>query len=139
MNYLQAEHLKNKRTFAKKLITRPPTLFTHSIDSPLSIKPRISILPIFPVELAQSHTALTESNSPDETRAEAISMRGMLSSHSTSLVILSFSDVENDTPEVCSPSRNVVSNISICISSWNFSIHHLPGTLPFLYFADVAP
>ena len=76
---------------------------------------RISILLIFPVALAQSQTARTASNSPEDTRADAISMRGTLSSHNTSLVMFNFSDVENDTPEVCSPSRKVVSNISICI------------------------
>ena len=96
-------------------MTRPPTPFTQLMDRPLSMKPSISILFILFVARAQSQTDFTDSNSPEDTLAEAISMRGTLSSHNTKRVMFNFSDVENETPDVCSPSRNVVSSISICI------------------------
>ena len=51
----------------------------------------------------------------EETLADAISMRGTRSSVRISFVIDSFSDGEKLTPDVCSPSRSVVSKNSICI------------------------
>ena len=57
--------------------------------------------------LAMARTA----RSPCETRAEAISIRFTQSSSSSSRAIDSFSRALNETPEVCSPSRSVVSRI----------------------------
>ncbi len=65
-----------------------------------------------PWRSAQAHTFETVSNSPSETRAEATSIRGTWSSRRSSFAIPSFSDAEKDTPEVCSPSRRVVSMTS---------------------------
>ena len=56
--------------------------------------------------------ASTAFRSPSETRAEAISIRSTRNSSNNSLANVSFSEVEKETPEVCSPSRRVVSIIS---------------------------
>ncbi len=56
--------------------------------------------------------ARTACCSPCETRAEAISMRLTCSSSSNSRAMESFSRALKETPEVCSPSRSVVSMIS---------------------------
>ena len=55
---------------------------------------------------------LTALNSPSETRAEAISIRSTWL-FKQGWAKVNFSEAEKETPEVCSPSRRVVSMISI--------------------------
>ena len=96
-----------------RLMTFPPASRTHSADSPLSTKPSTSTFSICPFFPAQSQMRLSVSNSPDDTRADVTSTRGIWSSSTSSLNILSFSLLVKLTPEVCSPSRRVVSIISM--------------------------
>lgn len=70
---------------------------------------------IKPFDTPQEVICFTALNSPSETRAEAISIRSMFNSCSNNLANVSFYDAVNDTPEVCSPSRRVVSIISIVL------------------------
>src|SRR5690606_23141747 len=82
-------------------------------DLPPSTNERTSIRSRWPLSAAQAAMAFTQSNSPCETRADAISTRSTCSSSNSSCAMVSFSETENDTPDVCSPSRSVVSMISI--------------------------
>src|SRR5690606_26252750 len=84
-------------------------------DLPPSTNERTSMRSRCPLSAAQLATALTQSNSPCETRAEAISTRSTCSSSKSNCAMVSFSETENDTPDVCSPSRSVVSMISIIL------------------------
>ena len=97
----------------KRLMAFPPASLIQRMEIPLSINPRISILSMKFCLLAQEHTWFTDRNSPSDTRADAISIRSTCNSVSSRRAILNFSWGANETPEVCSPSRKVVSNISI--------------------------
>ena len=101
----------------RRFITRAPHERIHSIEAPLSRNPSTSILSMCPRLRAQSHSWVAISYSPDETRADAISMRGSFRSSRSSRAILIFSCRAKETPEVCSPSRSVVSIISINIGN----------------------
>ena len=98
-----------------RLMTLPPTSVIQLTDTPSSTNPRISMASSSFFFFAHEQILRTESFSPEDTRAEATSMRGTRSSRSMLRAILSFSEGEKLTPEVCSPSRRVVSKISMSI------------------------
>ena len=66
------------------------------------------------ISFSLAHLAifLTAVNSPSETLAEAISILSTFNSSRSNLAIVNFSEDEKDIPDVCSPSRRVVSIIS---------------------------
>ena len=109
--------LGNFRWFSEPLARRfwtfAPVFFIHSIEIPLSRKDRISTLSTKFSDFAQSIIFETALNSPLETRADATSILSTFNSFKSSFDIVSFSYSENDIPDVCSPSRSVVSIISI--------------------------
>ena len=96
-----------------RFMTRQPADSIQSSDTVPSTNPSTSSLSRWPVRAAQLAMLRTASNSPSETRAEAISIRFTPKSPSSTCAMLSFSCAANETPEVCSPSRRVVSMISI--------------------------
>jgi len=98
----------------KRLSTWHPADSIQLSEVSPSTKPSTSSLSICLVRLAIDAMCFTASNSPSETRAEAISIRLTPSSNSA-CAILSFSCAANETPVVCSPSRRVVSIISIIL------------------------
>jgi hypothetical protein len=55
---------------------------------------------------------VTASRSPSETPADATSIRSTLRDPRSASAMLTFSEVENETWRVCSPSRRVVSSSS---------------------------
>ena len=87
-----------------KFWTLHPALFIHSKDSPLSKNVSTSIFSKSPSSLAQSQIFLTELNSPTDTLAEAISILSIDNSLINNFEIVSFSEAEKETPDVCSPS-----------------------------------
>ena len=83
----------------------------------------ISTLSIQPALFAQSVIALTALNSPSETLADATSILSTFKSSNNNFAMVNFSEEGNETPDVCSPSRSVVSIISIfllTILKWSF-------------------
>ena len=106
--------------------TFAPASIIHWIETPLSTKVKISTRSRRFTSLAHFVMLFTALNSPSDTRAEATSIRSTFSSPSRSFASVSFSEDENDTPDVCSPSRRVVSIISIVfgfmILGWNWII-----------------
>ena len=101
-----------REPLASRFTTRQPARQSHSTEIPPSMKPSASIRSRWPRLRAHSVMARTAASSPGETRAEAISIRLTRSSSSSRRAMESFSRALNDTPEVCSPSRSVVSKIS---------------------------
>ena len=94
-------------------MTRQPVACIQSTDVCPSTNPSTSTLGSILRRAAQSHIIFTASNSPSDTRAEATSTRSAFKSSSSKRAIISFSWGTKDTPLVCSPSRSVVSMISI--------------------------
>ena len=98
-----------------RFITLMPAERNQSTDLSPSTKPSTSTLSNRPFESAQRAIFCTVVNSPSETRADATSILSRHRSSSRSLARDSFSSEANDTPDVCSPSRKVVSKILIII------------------------
>ena len=94
-------------------MTRPPQSLIQRSDTPLSTKPSTSTASSMLWRSAHWQMSVTACFSPSLTRAEATSMRSTFTSRSSFFAICSFSCGTNDTPLVCSPSRRVVSMISI--------------------------
>ena len=96
-----------------KFWTFAPAFIIQLIDFPSSTKVNTSIFSKQLCSEAQEVIFFTASNSPSDTLAEATSKRSTSNSSKSNFAIVNFSETENDTPDVCSPSRSVVSIISI--------------------------
>ena len=99
----------------KRFWTLAPDFFIQSIETPPSTNVNTSTRLIYPLVLAHSVICCTAESSPSDTLAEATSILSTFNSSNNNLAKVSFSDAEKDTPEVCSPSRRVVSIISIIL------------------------
>ena len=97
----------------RRLMVRAPARSIQSRLLPLSTKPSTSTRSSRPLLSAHRVMRCTASSSPSLTRAEATSTRSTWSSSSSALHISSFSCGMKLTPLVCSPSRRVVSMISM--------------------------
>ena len=98
-----------------KFITLMPAERIQSTDLSPSTKPSTSTLSSRPLLSAQRAIFCTVVNSPSETRADATSILSRHRSSSRRRARDSFSSAANDTPDVCSPSRKVVSKILIIV------------------------
>ena len=96
-----------------RLMHCPPHARIQSTEVVWSTNPNTSTRDSMPALRAHLQMSDTARFSPSDTRAEATSMRSTLSSCRSRRAMSSFSWGMNDTPLVCSPSRSVVSMISI--------------------------
>ncbi len=106
-----------------KLMTLPPAFFIQLSEMSPSTKPSISTLWSYPRSLAQERIFFAPWNSPSDTLAEATSIRSTPTSSNKMRATLTFSVSLNATPEVCSPSRSVV---SITVTHWLLTLTFCP-------------
>ena len=109
----------------RRLITRQPVRCIQSTEVWPSTNPSTSTLWSRLRRASQSQIIFTASNSPSDTRAEATSTRSTFKSSNSKRAIISFSWGTKDTPLVCSPSRSVVSMISIFTPSFPILLFYL--------------
>ena len=106
-----------------KLMTLPPASLIQLREMSPSTKPRISTLWPYPRSFAQDRIFFAPWNSPADTLAEATSIRSTPTSSNKMRATLTFSVSLNATPDVCSPSRSVV---SMMVTHWSLTFTFCP-------------